>query len=38
MKQEFEKAEIEIILFDEKNDVVTASFEASGEQAQGFEW
>ena len=37
MKQEFEKAEVEVIEFDEKEDVVTASFTATGESASGFE-
>ena len=37
MKQEFEKAEVEVIQFDENADVVTASIILSGEPANGFE-
>lgn len=37
MKKEFKKAEIEVIRFEKKEDIVTASITLSGESAQGFE-
>ncbi len=32
MKKEFEKAEVEVIEFEEKDDIVTASFTATADQ------
>ena len=37
-KKEFKQVEIEIVVFDQNEDIVTASFTASGESASGFEW
>ena len=36
-KKEFKQAEIEIIVFDSNEDIVTASITLAGESASGFE-
>ena len=37
-KKELKRAEVEIIVFEKNDDIVTTSITVSGESASGFEW